>query len=951
MKNKIFISRTIALLLFCGLTVFLLAQGASESVTKKARDHIALFQYDQAMALLRQATQLEPDNWEPFYLAGTVLLRQKKPIEAESFLVKAHQLNSQETDIQKALGALYINMAKEAQNAGKPDEMNEYLLKACRAYPAGTKIWQTLLENWWKNNEFEKIKQEGDLIVKGNTIALEQADDRNLQAALILVGRAYYRDNDFANAEKYLNAAGRIRHANDELFAMRREIRNKSEQERQKVVDEAEKFYREGNYGKALELLAQAEKMPGAKVGEIAEKKEKIEREATLKQTLAQADDLTRAGRFEEALEKLQELAAGYPEEESVSSRLKKVSAQVDKDRAEQAKKNAAQIEEKKKQIELNRQFDNFIKEAVEKEKRGSFDIAISDYENALKLRPEDTDIPKKIAVLKEKSVQAKARQDSFQVSFASFDNDFKVDKFDEAYKTGKKLLTDYEEHRKTVAPIFAETCLRLEKYDEAKETLRHIETDEEHKDLYNYIRAMVAYHKGDNALALEHFGKLKSGFRSDVNTTLFWIYLYKFQLGIYILLLAMLFPAIKAGKEMLANWKTSSKLNKIERIKESGEYEANLAFLQERYDKDDTPNPKQVAVMLAEALLRTGNTQRAYEIVSALLKKDSRNPNAKRIAGEACLLLEDTTPTGLEHIQGLLKIDETRKDVINYLAYAYIKQQADHKMAQDFILKAISINPSDSEAVVYLADIYIKRQVYSQQSQKIFERAIKIAPEVPAYYEAIIENCHRLDNPQEAEKWRETAAARFPAEPAFSGQPRKTSTKAPRPSSGYSESMPDYSSIGNDTPGGMPDYENIGNDTPGGLPDYGNIGNSTPGGMPDYENIGNPTPGGFPDYENIGNTSPGEMPDYENIGNTPAGTMPDYENIGNPTSGGFPDYENIGNESDEAPPPPFPDIGVKPAPPPKAPISGPQKTCPHCGAVNAIKEYYCNTCGKPFGG
>lgn len=924
MKKHTFFRHVAVVALFCSLTVLLLAQGATDSVTKKARDHIALFQYDQAMALLRQATQLEPDNWEPFYLAGTVLLRQKKPLEAESFLIKAHQLNNQELDIQKALGALYINMAKDAQNAGKPTEMNEYLLKACHAYPGGTKIWLTLLENWWKNNEFDKIKQEGDLIVKGNNTALEQADDKSLQAALVIVGRAYYRENDFVNAEKFLNTAGRIRHANDELFAMRREIRNRSEQERQKVLDEAEKFYSEGNYGKALELLSNAEKMPGAKVGEISEKREKIEREANLKQSLAKADDLIRSGKFEAAHESLQELATAYPEEEAVATRLKKISAQVEKDRAEQARKNAAQIEEKKKQIELNRQFDNFIKEAIEKEKRGSFDIAINDYENALKLRPDDKEIPEKIAMLREKSAQTKARQDSFLVSFAAFDNDFKVNKFEEAYTAGKKLLADYEEHRKTVAPLHAEVCLRLEKYDEAKETLRHIETDEEHKDIYHYVKAMVAYKQGDNALALENFGKLKSGFRSDVTMTLFWIYLYKFQLGIYILLLAMLFPAIKTGKEVLASWKTSSILKKIERIKESGEYEANLAFLQERYDREDTPNPKQVAVMLAEALLRTGNTQRAYELVSALLKKDSRNPNAKRIAGEACLLLEDTTPTGLEHIQGLLKIDEARKDVINYLANAYMKQQADHKMAQDFILKAISINPADSEAVVYLADLYIKRQVFSQQSLKIFDRAIKIAPEVPAYYEAIIETCHRLDNAQEAEKWRETAAARFPAESAFSGQPRKSGTKTARPSSASSASMPDYASIGNDTPSGMPDYENIGNDNPGGLPDYGNIGNAGQGGMPDYENIGSTTPGGFPDYENIGNTAPGGMPDYESIGNDAA---------------------------EDNPPPPFPDLGIKPKPPARAPISGPQKTCPHCNAANAIKEYYCTTCGKPFGG
>ncbi|OGK12557.1 MAG: hypothetical protein A2W80_03410 [Candidatus Riflebacteria bacterium GWC2_50_8] len=914
MKQNTLICLVITLLLFCGFASSARAQGANESLVKKARDHIALFHYDQALALLRQAIQQEPDNWEPFFLAGTVLLRQKNPVEAESFLVKALQLNPKELDIQKALGAIYINLAKDAQNAGKPNEMNEYLHKACRAYPGGTKIWQTLLENWWRNSEFEKIKQEGDLIVKGNTIAFDQGDDKSLQSSLIIVAKAYFRENDHASAEKYLAAAARIRHANDELFAMRREIRNKAEGNLRKTVDEANNHYKEGNYGKALETLQIANKMPGAKPTEIAELIEKIEKEASLKQSLARIDDLIRAEKLTEALEKLNEAMANFPDDEGLASRHKKVSARVDKIQAEQAKQNFAQIEEKKKLQELNRQFNNFIKEAREKEKRGSFDIAISDYENALKLRPEDKEIPQKIVELKEKSTQAKARQDSFSVGFAEFDNLFKVDKFAEAYEKGKRLIAEFEEHRKTVAPPFAEICLRLAKYDEASTALVEIEGAEEHKDIYNYVKGMVAYQQGDNNLALEHFAKLKSGFRPDVATTMFWIYLYKYQMGIYILMLAMLFPAIKTGKEMLSTWRSNRLLNKIEKIKETGTYEENMAFLQERFDREDVPNTKQVALMLAEAVLRTGNPQRAYELVSALLKKDNRNPNARRIAGEACLLLEDTSPTGLEHIQGLLKIDETRKDVINYLAQTYIRQQADHKMAQDFILKAISINPNDSDAVVFLADTYIRRQSYSQQSLKIIERAIKAAPEVPAYYEAIIENFHRLDNPQEAEKWRETAAAKFPTEPAFSGQPRKSSRQ--KPMTPASPDMPDYENIGNTSQGGMPDYESIGNTSPGSMPDYESIGNDTPGGMPDYENIGNDSPGGFPDYENIGTTK-----------------------------GGFPDYENIGNT---APPP---DLTFKPTPKPVAPISGPQKPCPHCNASNATREYYCTTCGKPLAG
>jgi len=277
----------------------------------------------------------------------------------------------------------------------------------------------------------------------------------------------------------------------------------------------------------------------------------------------------------------------------------------------------------------------------------------------------------------------------------------------------------------------------------------------------------------------------------------------------------------------------------------------------------------------------------------------------------------------GLEHVQALLKIDETRKDVISYLARVYIRQQADHKMAQDFILKAISINPADVESVVYLADVFIKRQTYSQQSLKIFERAIKAAPEIPEYYMAIIENYHRLDNPQEAQKWRETAAARFPAQEEFmEDRPR---TNAGQARSGL-RLKTESEAAARPAPGAFPDYDSIGNDS----------GQATPpaGGFPDYENIGNDA---YPSQT----TGSGAFPDYESIGNEPGQTTA-------PAGGGFPDYDSIGDDNENLLPPLKPTAPAAPPAAKQAPPAGPQKNCPHCNAVNSLKDYYCNTCGKP---
>ena len=900
--------------------------GASEELTKKAKDHLNLFQYEQALKLLKQAMDLEPDNWEPWFLAGRAFIKMKKEAEAEKFLVKALKLNQSELEIQKTLGALYIMNAKAAQTKGQTDEMAGFLHKACQAYPGGTKIWQSLLEHWWKTGEYEKIKKEGDLIVKSNSAALEEADDQSLQTALIIVAKAYYRDGDFVMTKTFLDHAGKIRAHNEDMYALKRELSNKAEENVKRLVDDARKSSEKGDYSKALELLQNASKMPGAKSSDILELMEKIEKEASQKQSIKDIDAMIAAKKYEEALEKLHEATQEFPENKEMAERLTSVSGIVEKIRTEEAKANAAVIAEKKRKMELTRQLQLFIKEGEENGRKKNFDMAAMSYEKALALAPDNKDLPALIAEMKQKAAKARERQNAFSVKFNEFDNLFSASNYEECYNRGKELLSEFPEHNKAISAIFAETCLKTGRYTEAREAIITLEGDPEHETLYDYIIGMVSYSEGERDKALEHLTRVKnrnSSFRTDVSSSIYWIYLYKVQFGIYILMLGLAFPAVKAGKEALANWKATSMINKIEKIKETGNYEANLDFLEERFAREDTPNPKQVQVMLAEALLRTGNPQRAYELANSLLKKDARNPLARRIAGEGALILEDSSPTGLEHVQGLLKIDETRKDVILYLARVYIRQQADHKMAQDFILKAISINPADVESVVYLADVFIKRQTYNQQSLKIFERSIKAAPEVPEYYMAIIENYHRLDNVPEAQKWREMAAARFPAQEEFMEDRPRASTGQNR--SGLRLKTGNEPAAKPASPGAFPDYDSIGSDS--NQP-------ATAGGFPDYENIGN---NAYP----VQTPGAGAFPDYENIGNEPG--MPAA-----PSGGGFPDYDSIGDDSENLLPP------LKPSPPAAPPAakqptpSGPQKNCPHCNAVNSLKDYYCNTCGKP---
>jgi tetratricopeptide (TPR) repeat protein len=808
---------------------------------KKAKDHLNLFQYDQARALLKQALQVDPENWEAYFLVGKSFLKQKNEVEAEKYLSKAHGLNSQDLDCQKALGSVYISMAKQAKAAGKNSEMTEFLHKACKAYPAATKIWQSLFESWWLEREYDKIINEGEFVAKENKRALEQGDDKSLQQVMVIVAKCHYQKGDFPNTEKFLKYASMIRQTNEELYSLKREIKAKADANARNLIETAKAEADKGNYDKALELLAQAEKTSSA--SEIQEMIDKIQHAAGVDKVLNQANQLRQANKHEEALSVLEEASMQFPEDEKIANLYAVVSKTVEKIHNEQAEKNAQIIFEKRKKLEQAKKYRYCITEGQKNEKAQNFELALINYQQALEINPQNEELKKKIEEIKVDSEKFKERQERYAEARADFLSAFDTKAYDDAFAKGSQIEEDFPERKKEIVPALAEICLRLGKFEEAKNYCLEFESDDDQKNLYNYIMGMVAYNQGDKEQALGHLKNLTSeSFRDDVSSTIWAIYLYKYQIGLYIVGLILLFPIIKGIKSVLAGMRQSSILRRIEKIRETGAYEANISFLEERFAKEDTPNNKQIAVMLAEGLLRKGNAQRCYEIISNLLKRDAKNPQARRLAGEACLALEDSSPMGLEHIQNLFKIDESRKDVIEYLARTYIRQQADHKLAQDFILKYIAQNPGDTEALAFLADSFMKRQTYNQQSLKIYERMVKSAPDVPDYYSALITNFRKLDNHEEARKITEIARARFPEAPEF-----------------MEGSAPTVAS-------------RIG------------LAPAASGGFPDYDNIGTPAAtGGFPDYDSIG-VSDNALPDYENIGNEPTQPVNIAQESSNPS-------------------------------------------------------------------
>ena len=118
------------ILLFAIITTSSCSAQPVDNLIKTGRDYANLFQYDKAYESFKKAIEIEPTNWEANFNAGKVLIKLKRLDEAEKYLVTAKQANPTEIDIQKALGAVYMNFAKSAQTNGQTAKKLEYQLKA-----------------------------------------------------------------------------------------------------------------------------------------------------------------------------------------------------------------------------------------------------------------------------------------------------------------------------------------------------------------------------------------------------------------------------------------------------------------------------------------------------------------------------------------------------------------------------------------------------------------------------------------------------------------------------------------------------------------------------------------------------------------------------------------------------------------------------------------------------
>lgn len=922
-KKITFITLLAVVLLLCNGSSGYAADDQSFVLIKKARDHINLFQYQQAINALKEAIKINSENWEAWYTVGLAYHRMKKEPDAEKAFSKALELNPEEQDIQKALGAIYVVRAKNAQNRGNTVEMAEQMLKACKAYPSGTKIWASLFQVWWENGEYDKIKNEADLLISKNRKGLEEAFDESLQEAIIIVAKTYYRENNIEQTESYLKYANAIRVHNDGLYLLKRELKAKYDAEIKKLIDTAEIHYAKEEFNEAIEVYKKISKLPGDKPFDIFEKIEIIEKDKLYFETMNTVEKMLKDKEYEKALDALVVASEQFPDEAEISEIYEETKALYDEELAKKDRIIQMEALKKRKAQESLQKYRRYLADADKYEKELNFVAAIDSVKLALKEQMAETSkLNDRIMRLENKKAEYENRAEEFRKKFAEVERaNYKKD-YESAFELCQNLLKTYPEKRQEVLPTIAELAVRTGNSTEGKRLAEEFKDSDE--ILYNYVSAFAAYELGEYETALAFFEKVKLkkfDFRNDINTTIFKIYIKQYSMYMFFALIGIALLLSKKFVTFLKNYKVMLLIKKVEKIREKGDYEKHLPFLEEHYMKEDLPDMRTVTLLLSGALLKTGAPQRAYDLANNLLKREGKNPLAKKIAGEACMLLNDRSPQALEHIQNLYKLDESRKDIVIYLAQAFMANQADHKTAQDFLSQAITLSPNDNEMLLYLANIYINRQTYNTQTIKIFDRAIKLSPEDPKYYKAMIENYKKMNDAQNAEKWSVLTSEKFSDE-FLSDQSFAPSQYNATPQQNFYSQQKSFEPIPIPKPANTESY-----------PDYDSIGNIpsplAPLGKNDFA--------GFPDYESIGSNDGKLEEDPGILINNPF-TLPAVDNL--PPVNNLPPVDAL---------PSFEKPQTKQTNTFASQVAGPQRNCPHCNEANSITEYYCCKCGKPL--
>lgn len=778
-------------LAFCGLLLWsVLAPhsafaGPYDDLLKKGRDHFGLFQFNDARDCFQKAVELDGKRSEGYFHLGNTLRKLNDNTGALSAYEKAHSIDSDETDCKKALAGLYFQLAREARSSNNKSQMLDSLKKAVTVYPQNTQAAASLMDLLAKDSAWDQILTMGDLLKRSNRDALDAGDDKALQASLVIAARAAIERKEFSRAREFLHAAGMIRHPNEELNRMLKGLPATSKTASVSLVSEGRDLLEQRKYKLALEKLKQAQEAEPSNAeleGLLAEAQRKVSVEDFL-QAAAEAE---KGNNFEEALEHLNR-AIGMDEENlALRKRAEELTKRYEKAQAEQARKKNLDLQKRQAAVEQNKKLAVLLKAAKENESKQAFDAALTNFQQALVMAPDDEEIKGAVERVKGLAGDAQERRSRLGQNLRKANEHIGRGEYDQAYGLLKEASEDSYAPPAEVFPALIECLLKLDKIDEAETAGQRLAKIASGSSDVLFAQGVIAYRRQNFSAAGEALAKVspKSAAQAAEITQMIWMIRWnKYKYGIIICLLFIGWKIFSWLHGLFGSFLKGRAESKIERLLASGKYDQVVPLLEGRLNSGDAlSNRRQVLLSLSDAYLRTNRPHEAKDKAAEILSKDPRNAMALRIIGEACFQMGDVSPDGMERILALYKTDENRKDLLQFLINQYKSVKADSKTALDLLHKQVAINADDTDTVIYLAGIYQRRSLFNQQSLKMFERAAKLDPDTPDWIQAQALSHQQAGRREEYDRLMAVGAEKWPGHPLFTQYDEPAPQAAPQP-------------------------------------------------------------------------------------------------------------------------------------------------------------------------
>ncbi|MBI3038033.1 hypothetical protein HYY75_03125, partial [bacterium] len=496
------------------------------------------------------------------------------------------------------------------------------------------------------------------------------------------------------------------------------------------------------------------------------------------------ANEAEARGSLQEALD-LVNRALGISENDpTLKARAESLSARIEKNALDKAHREAEALAKRQAKQDFDNKFSALLKAAKNNEENRVFDAALLSYQKALEFDKDNEEIKASIERVKQLSKEDNERIDKLGADLAKANNLFSSENYDQAYTILRELINNPEQPADRILPKLIETCLKLERLDDAEGYTIRLRGIQPNSDELDYFQGTLDFKRGNFSKAGEPLNRVYSknkGFRPDLPGMVWRLTFEKAKW--FILLFALFFgsKAFVAGKESLARMKKSGVEGSVEKAMKSGDFPRAISLIESRLSEGDNfPTRRQMILTLADAYLRTGRNSDACTKANDILTKDPKNIVAQRILGEGLFQMGDKSPENVDKIYNLFKIDETRRDILSFLVNFYKEQQSESKNALEALHKQISFSPDDTDTLLHLANMYGKRENFNQQNLKIFERASKFDPERPEYVFGHAQCLQQMGKRSEAEEIILQGKKRWPNSGLFSSEPQQPARREP---------------------------------------------------------------------------------------------------------------------------------------------------------------------------